>query len=183
MGKQLQSFILIQQNFLPIFKNGSLTLTEKDIGTLKQLSGMIVSAAASASSPVSIAQTSGKNIKKPSDFFRRFACKLSNSNNNRRKSTSMSITGQENTPNLCTTVAKSSVTFRKTTLVNNDRGDGRRHGSGRGAPGQARKTSKQKRKCTCTFGFKLKVDEFGFYINTKNKSGNSEHVGHPLSLH
>ena len=167
--------------FPPIF-NGSLTLSKTDDATLKELKSMITTAAASASSPVSIAHTckSGKHFKRSSDFFQRFACKVSNSNNNKRRKTKTKtpITGEENTPNLCTPVVQTSDTFRKTTPVINDRGNGRRHGIGKGAPGQPRKRSKRVRVCNCTFAFTLRVDEYGFYINTKHCSGNAEHIGH-----
>ena len=53
---------------------------------------------------------------------------------------------------------------------------------GKGGPGAPRMTKSRAPGQTCKFGFYIKWDEYGYYINLNRCSGQPMHIGHPRPI-
>lgn len=152
--------------------DSSDTIAEK----LKAVESFIKTKAKDAGSPVSVGKSrvtfkkSGE--KKLGDLFKEYVCAHSNSNSMRG--------GGHGEEEICIEVAVPDDKYRETNLVNNVKGQAVRKGSGRGAKGLHRRRNKALRgKKPCPFKFRVKVDEYGFYITLFRNCGCSVHEAHP----
>lgn len=69
---------------------------------------------------------------------------------------------------------KSDVPYRATSLISNDKSNRRKDGKS-----ASKRTSVTDRAVTCPFNFRLKYDQYGFFITLLRQAGKSTHMGHP----
>ena len=74
----------------------------------------------------------------------------------------------------CTTTKE----YRKTTLINNEKGNRRNEGKTK-----PRRSKTRVKTCPCPFNFRVSWDSFGFYVYLARKSGDSHHHYHPRAFH
>ena len=159
------------KTYPPITEEDSdVTITEK----FDAVDALIKSKAKDAGSPVVIGQSKmkfAKSTKKKGDLFRVYLCGHCNSNGMRGGAVAEKIRVEK--------VAVPDDKYRETNLVNNVKGKARRTGSGRGAKGLHRRRNKALRDKACPFRFRLRVDNYGFFITLFGDCGSSLHEGHP----
>jgi hypothetical protein len=69
--------------------------------------------------------------------------------------------------------------FRKVSLVHNRKNNRK---LGKGGPGAPIQNSHHGNSSTCKFGFVIKCDQHGYYVNLERRAGEATHSGHPCPI-
>ena len=167
--------LYLSRNLYPPISDEDLKMMKKDRKKenekLAAVDSLIKSAAKKSGSIVVIGDSSLKQV---GGFYRDYVCGYCNANSSRRNVPPAAA--EDGIGEVASSIPDNK--YRESHLVNNANGSARRN-AGRGAKGHARRRNKVLRGKPCQFRFRLKVDEYGFYISTYNGGGSTLHEGHP----